>query len=317
MLNPTRRPAVSIPSVCRAALAALLAAAPLLAGPLPRTQVPAEAKWVVHLDVEQFAPSQTCKFLMSGQGGTKSLQALLNHYQTLLGIDPLKDLLGLTLYGSELTGDRGTALICGALNHQAIIRQLSTYPQYATRSYGKLTLHTWMDRTTGRPLWACFQTTRLLILASDENSVLAAVATLNGTRPNLTAAKPPAALPIPAVREGTFFLAATKGYAGAHVDPVKALILRSTDSASLQLAEKAGTVDGQILLKASSPESADQIHQILNGLMVSATLTDSASPLARLASMSEVAQEGQQVSLRVRCPARDAADILAATLVSQ
>ena len=292
----------------------IAAGSSLRAAPLPKSQVSGDAKWVVHLDMEQFAPSQTCKLMMGGKSGSKSFQSILDHYRTLLGVDPLKDISGLTLYGSEITGNRGTALISGALNYRAIIKQLSAYPQYTTKTYGKLTLHTWMDKTSGRPLWACFQSTRLLILASDEGSVMNAVSTIEGSRSNLTNTKT-VAVPMPAVREGTFFTALTKGYAGSNTDPIKAMILRNTEAAAMQLAESHGMVDGTILLKAVSSDSAEQIHQILNGLMVSASLTDSSSPIAKLAGMSEVSQDNNNVSLKIHCPASDAANILAETML--
>ena len=137
------------PSPIRPILLILATAASLQAAPLPKSQIAGDAKWVIHLDMEQFAPSQTCRLLMNSKGGSKSLQSIMTHYQTLLGVDPLKDISGLTLYGTEITGNRGTALISGALNHQAITRQFSSYPQYAVRTYGKRQLQTWTDKGTG------------------------------------------------------------------------------------------------------------------------------------------------------------------------
>lgn len=303
------------PSPIRPILLILATAASLQAAPLPKSQIAGDAKWVIHLDMEQFAPSQTCRLLMNSKGGSKSLQSIMTHYQTLLGVDPLKDISGLTLYGTEITGNRGTALINGALNHQAITLQFSSYPQYAVRTYGKRQLQTWTDKGTGRPLWACFYTTRQLILASDEESVLSAAAILDGSRPNLSNSKT-ASLPMQAVRQGTFFTAISKGYAGSHSDPVKALILKNTEAAVMQLSEKGKMVDGSILLRAVSPDTANQIHQILNGLILSSTLTDSASPLAKLAAMSEVSQNNSDVLLKIQCPANEAADILSATLLT-
>jgi hypothetical protein len=293
----------------------LTAGLSLQASPLPKSQVAGDSKWVIHLDMEQFAPSQTCRLMMNSRNGAKSFQTMLNHYRTLLGVDPLKDISGITLYGREVTGNRGTALISGALNAQAITKQLSTYPQYTINTYGKLKLQTWTDKTTNRPLWACFYTTRLLILGSDESSILNATATLGGTKPNLATGKS-VYLPMQTIREGSFFTAVTRGYAGSDADPIKAMILKNTDAATLQLSENKGIVDGKVLLKAISSDSALQIHQVLNGLMVAANMSDSASPLAKLAGMSDISRNDRNVLLKVHCPAADAADILAATMAT-
>ena len=293
----------------------LAAGLSLQAAPLPRAQVAGDSKWVIHLDMEQFAPSQTCRLLMNGRNGTKSFQTMLNHYRTLLGVDPLKDLTAITLYGREVTGNRGTALISGSLNPKTITQQFSTYPKYATKTYGKLNLQTWMDKSTGRPLWACFYTTRLLILASDESSILDATATLGGAKPNLATGRA-VVLPMQTVRDGAFFTAVTKGYAGSNTDPIKAMILKSTDTATLQLFEKSGIVDGTILLRAISSDAALQIHQVLNGLIVAANLSDSDSPLAKLAGLSEISRDDRTVALRLHCPATEAAGILAAAMLT-
>jgi len=293
----------------------LTAGLSLQASPLPKAQVAGDSKWVIHLDMEQFAPSQTCRLMMNGGKGAKSFQTMLNHYRSLLGVDPLKDISGLTLYGREVTGNRGTALINGALDAQAITRQFSTYPQYTTKTYGKMNLQTWTDKTTNRPLWACFYTTRLLILGSDESSILNATATLGGSKPSLATGKS-VFLPMQTVRDGSFFTAVTKGYAGSDADPLKAMILKNTDAATLQLSENKGIVDGKVQLKAVSSDSALQIHQVLNGLMVAANLSDNTSPLAKLAGMSEISRDDRNILLKVHCPAADAADILAAAMVS-
>lgn len=297
------------------AMIVLAAALGLQAGPLPKSQVAGDAKWVMHLDMEKFAPSRTCRLLMSARNGGNSFKTMLERYRTLLGVDPLKDLSGITLYGQEVTGNRGTALISGTLNARAIIQQLGTYPQYATRTYGKTTLHTWTDKATKRSLWACFHTTRLLILGSDESSILSATATLGGSKPSLATGKS-VVLPVASLQEGAFFTALSKGYAGTEADPINAMILKNTDTATLQLSEKAGTVDGRVTLKAVSSDAALQIHQLFNGLMVAANLSDSASPLAKLAAMSQIKRDDRNVSLKVNCPAADAAEILAAAMAS-
>lgn len=286
----------------------------LMATPLPKSQVSADAKWVLHLDMDQFAPSQTCRLLLNGQGEAKKFQGLLNHYQTLLGVDPLKDLSSMTLYGTETVGNRGVALINGSLNYRTITKQFSTYPQYRTKTSGKLTLQTWTDRATKRPLWASFHTSRRLIMASDERALLLAVATIDGLKPSLSSWKT-AALPIPPPQSGTFFTASTLGYAGASPDPIQAMILKNTEHATMQVSENQGVVDGQVVLQASSPDAAAQIHQVLNGLMLTSSFADHASPFAKLAEASEISQNQKAVVLKLHCPAREAAGILAATML--
>jgi hypothetical protein len=284
------------------------------AAPISKSQIPADSKWVMHLDMNQFATSRTCQLLASGQGDAKRFQTMLSHYRTLLGIDPLKDIASLTLFGNEVTGNRGVALISGSLSAKQITQLFSTYPLYSTKKNGRLTVQTWLDKGSNKPLWASFYNSHQLILASDEFALLNTAWVLDGEKPNLAASKT-ASLPFPAVQPGNFFTAVTKGYSGTN--PTQAMILRGTESANMQLSENSGIVDGAILLNADSPEAAIQIQQILNGLMVSAGFADTESPLAKLAELSTISRSGNTMSLKIHCPAGEAAGLVAATMHSK
>ena len=298
-----------------AALALLLSlSGTLSAAPISKSQVPADSKWVMHLDMNQFAASQTCRLLVAGQGDSKRFQTMLAHYRTLLGIDPLKDIASLTLFGNEVTGNRGVALISGSLNSKQITKQFSTYPQYSTKRNGRLTVQTWLDKGSNKPLWASFYSSRQLILASDEFSLLNSAWVLDGDKPNLTTGKS-TGLAFPAVPPGSLFTAVTKGFSGT--SPTQAMILRNTESASLQLSENSGIVDGVVLLNADSPESAIQIQQILNGLMLSSGFANPDSPLSKLSELSTLSRSGNTMSLKIRCPAGEAAGLISTALQGQ
>ncbi len=295
----------------------MMEAAPVIAGPLPKSQVSSGAKWIIHLDMDQFSPSKTCRILStSKQTDAKNFQVLLNRYRTLLGVDPLKDLTGLTVYGNEMTGSRGVALINGSLNNRSITRQFSTYPQYRTKNSGKLTLHAWQDKSTGRPLWAAFHTSRQLLLASDEPSLLKADTAVSGDSPTLSNGKAPV-LPIPPARKGSFFTAVTRGYAGASPSPVIAQVLKYTELATIQISEQAGLVDGSLIIEAISADAAIFIHQTLKGIMFVSSLSEESTPFANLAKLGTITQDGKDVTLKIHCPASDAAELLAATLLAQ
>lgn len=294
----------------------LLAAATIQAGPLARQRVPGEAKWLLHLDMEQFGPSQTCRILLQDPKGGERLRALLNHYRTLLGADPLKAISHITLYGEETTGNRGVALVSGAINARAVTARLASYPDYSRRKNAGAVIHRWKDPASGAALNACLYETGLLVISSDDASMDSALGTLGGSRPSLASRKTPGlALPPPA--GGSFLVAASAGYAGAAPNPLKAMLLRNTSCAAIQVAESKGILDANITMDAVSTDAAFQIQQVINGLIVSAAFTGESSGLSKLAELSEVSRDDRQVSLRLHCPARDAAGLLASALLSK
>lgn len=285
-----------------------------VAGPLVKAQIPATAKWVMHVDIDRLANSQTCAVLTNNPATGKAFLNAVARYRALLGGDPLHDLRQVTLYGEDVTGNRGVALVAGNLRPDTITRNLSTYPQYRTTPYGSWTLQKWRDRASGMEMNACLYSSRLLVIGSDESGVAGALNVLSGAKANMDKGRGTLALPKP--RDGVFVTAASRGYTGSEQEPLKAMILRNTESAALQIGEKAGKVDADLLLNAVSPEAAQQIEQILNGLILTATLADDSTGLARLAGMSEVSCENRSVGLQLHCPARDAAVALSAAMLS-
>jgi hypothetical protein len=297
-----------------AAAGVALLAMSAAAGPLTKAQIPATAKWVMHVDIDRLAASQTCAVLTNNPASGKAFLNTLARYRALLGVDPLRDLRQVTLYGEDVTGTRGVALISGNLRADTITRSLSAYPQYRSAPWGGWTLHKWRDRASGKEMNACLYSSRLLVIGSDESGVAGALNVLSGAKPNMIKGRSTLVLPQP--RDGVFFTAASRGYTGTEENPLKAMILRNTDSATVQIGETAGKVNAGLLLNAVSPEAALQIEQILNGLILTATLSDDPSGLARLAALSEVSRQDRTVGLHLQCPARQAAAALVSAILS-
>jgi hypothetical protein len=280
-------------------------------GPLPKGQVPATAKWVVHLDMEKFAPSQARAAMMSRNNGSNHLQQYLDHCRQTLGLDPFKDLQHITLFGNQVSGQQGVALISGNLNSRTIVARLHSHPGYQVKQVGKLALHTWRDKGTGTPMQACFYSPRMLLAASDESLLMNAVEVLNGKAESLATAK---SLPVPAETGGTFLIAATRGFSDAPQEPIKALILKNTEYVAIDVGETKGVVDGKMVLKSPNPDAAGQIEQVLNGLVVSASLASNQTGLAKLAEMSEISRNGTTIQMRLKSPAAEAAEVLESLL---
>ena len=283
--------------------------------PVSVKQISAAAKWVVHLDVDRFAVSQTCQTLTSDKKAGRAFQTQLAKYRLLLGVDPLKDLRGITLYGLENTGNRGLALLNGNLDPETTVKRLQAYPQYHSKTIGQTVLHQWRDRGTAAEMTACFYSPRVLLIGSDEGMIAEGADVLSGRRANMVGAKPVLQLPSPT--EGSFLVVATRGYNGSPQEPLKALILRNTEAGTFQVAEKKGMVDATLRLTAVSSDAGFQIEQVLNGLVVASSLSDQAGGLAGLAQLSEIARQDRIVSMHLNCPAREAAAVLAAGRMGQ
>lgn len=291
------------------AVSLMLAVTAALAGPLPKAQIAVSAKWVVHLDLEGLAATKTCAALTNSPASGPAFQSALARYRTLLGVDPLRELRSVTLYGEDVTGSRGAALVSGNLRVDVITRTLNAYPQHRTTPWGAWTVHHWRDAASGTDMCACLYSNHLLVIGSDESAVDGALNVLNGVKQNLAKGKSSLTFPLP--RDGVFFTAVSRGYAGSGQEPLKAMILRNTESVTIQIGEKAGAVDAGLVLTAVSPDAAQQIEQVLNGLIVAANLTNDDSGLAELAALCTVTRQDSTLWMRLNCPASQAAAQLA------
>ena len=294
------------------ALLALATAAAAFGGDVPRDQVSAAARWLVHLDIERLAKTQFSACLSDPAAGNTRFVAGLARYREMLGVDPLKDLYHLALYGCEASGDRGVALLAGRLNQAAIRKRLATHPAYSERPLGARVICQWQDPASRHPLYACFHSARLLVLSSDQALLGDALAVLDARKPSLASGRPLLTLPVEPA--GTFLIGAMRGYSDMPGQPIQALILRNSESGSLLLGENHGAVAAHLGVVAINPEAAEQIKQILNGLVLSAGLSDDATGLARLVGRSQISSNNRTVEMRVQCPAREAAQMLNALL---
>jgi hypothetical protein len=305
----------------RATLCLIVAVLPLLAstaspGPLSKPCVAAGARWVVHLDVERFALSQTCQELTRHATREQAFQSLIGRYRDLLGSDPLHTLFDVTLYGESPDGARPVAILRGTFSETALAQRLSRYPRYGTNTVMGFALHRWEDKAAGTGFHACFPAPRLLALGLDEPSVVAAAQVISGARPSLKAGRT-THLSLPAETSHVFFTAVARNIAGAATRSFPALMLRHAEAATVQIGERKGMIEANLSVAAASPEAVFQIQETLNGLLVSASLAPDDSGLAQLVGMSAVERRGQTLALRLQCPANKAASALANAILSR
>jgi hypothetical protein len=288
--------------------AALLAAGHARATPLPREWVPDTARWVAHVNVETLRASQAGRQIQE----SSALRARLAAHRERLGADPLRDFSGVTLFGDGAAPERWAALVSGNFDATAMQSRWRAHPGYAEKRAGTFTLRHWQDRARGTPLWGCFWTGRLLVLASAEPLLVEALDALAGRRPSLKTGKPRVALP--AASPAALLVGGLEGDCRLTDDPLAANLLATTESATCAVVENAGRMVGSATLNATDADSAGQMAQVLRGLLVSSLLTTDAPALTRLVEGARIAAEGRVLRVGFSCPAGDAAALLDACL---
>lgn len=117
-----------------------------IAGPLVPSRVLPDATWVVHLDIEGMVNSNIGRQLLSGEFGEELRADIEEDFVREMGIDPLRDLRGVTIFGH--TDEETEALILISANNgiDAPLAKLpDLVPNYNAIREGDRVVHTWRD----------------------------------------------------------------------------------------------------------------------------------------------------------------------------
>jgi hypothetical protein len=277
--------------------------ASIRSAPLDRDAVAGDAKWVVHLDLEK---PGVADFLDEVESGIN------NHDVQVKGIesnllaewwDALSGIRGITVYGTK---GKGVVVLEGGPtleDYVSVIGEAATIEQedYQGTSLKRVTvkgLDTALYGAEKHPAW--------LVVSLDKDRVTAAIDVLDK---RASSAK--------AVNSFTNL--------GTEADPVLALgginaeqytnvaqaAIKLVKRANVKAGESEGTASASAKLGTDSQESAQQLQQLLAGVIALARLNVQAAPqLAQVASKVLVTQDGSDVNVKFSADWRQLANNL-------
>lgn len=161
-------------------LFALVAAAPLYAGEIVPSQVPAAAKWVCHADVDAVRDSETGKAIFSRIEQEHGAQLLA--VQRMFSIQPLTDIHGITLFGDN-TPETAVAVIDARFNRSHMEDIVKGADGYIATDYAGYTVHSWVDH--GSRQQAAFVTDNLVVFSKQEDALKAELDLLKANAPGV------------------------------------------------------------------------------------------------------------------------------------
>lgn len=238
------------------------------AGPLPRAEVSAKAKWVLHLDAERFRESKV------GRHYTENLlEQKVAEVQTKIGFDfaPFLDsVTSATVYGTDFAkGAENTAVLLlrgDAVEAKSIEEFLATHSGQGRRAKLK------QIQTAPFPLFklerafAALLTTGTVVIGRTQELVEDACAVITGKQPNV--ATTPRFADLAGTNAGCVLAVAADGFTGEVPWPKDLKIFRQIEGVQLMIREEAAHLELEIALKTRSAEVATQIKTVTEGLLV-------------------------------------------------
>jgi hypothetical protein len=294
--------------------------------PLQKEQVAADAKWVVHLDVDKLRSTAVGDYVINHVLDAK-MGALARQFDFDLD---WKKVRSLTAYGSGYQSEpsfNGVLLINTELDLQkaldAAIEKTSqennnkSTPIEKTQE-GDVTTYSMKDH-----MFVSFRPGKPVIAGKSLDSIQKAGEVLSGTSANLASTK--TFSEFPKVQEPFFFMGAVEAFKlnseladGSHegdaLNP-KAKILKLADGGRVVLGEDSNQLFLDLSLKAKSAEVVTQMQQVIQGMIALASLSQPDNQdLQQLAQSAKVSSAGNIVTLKLGYPADQAVLLLSSNM---
>lgn len=258
-------------------------------------QVPAGTKWLVDVDVRTMTDSETGRFFKENTPASSPHVARMKAFGAMTGIDFAKDVSTITVFGEDVGENGAVAILHGTWDIDKLSALLPLAKNFTAQKYGEHTVMSWEDRT---PRFVCFVSTELAVFAANEERLRLALDTLDGRKPNLMANE--AFADINPVAKKPFVIMQAVGVNTLAKGQQQAAALQNTEALRLMITEAPATknVALDIELTSVSPDAADQMSRMLQGMQAMAQMQGANNPeMFDLANTFKIETKGKKVTL--------------------
>ena len=291
---------------------------PTAAAPLDPARIPADAKWVIHVDYEALSGSELMETFRDKR--PKLANRARRWMQERYGIDPREDLKGLTLFSDTYKSHSGAAILRASYDRAKVESDVLSKPKVKTTKWQDYTLYTWEVRKHGkrrqkekprsdgqstdrnlradnnrRTVTAALLDSETVVFAPSEDRAKSVVeflqdekSSLEGEESRLVASVPDGAI--------IYGAAIDLQSISRHERPFP--ILQQHEYAMWAVGERNGEVFEELTLDARNEETARQMETILEGLVALGKVWSAdMEQLAELYDDVHIRQEGTTVHL--------------------
>ena len=232
------------------------------AASLKTSIIPEDAQWVLHIDIEKFTSTKLFELLMEKEG-VKAFKGKDKMIEKL-GIDPLKDLTGITLFGSGQAEKNAVVSITGNLDKDHLISLVKQAKDNKEIKHGKHTIFQWENNQFGT-----FVNDNMLIIGRAEDMVRNALDVIAGKQKNIKKTKLMSYLE--EVPRGAIIQAVVDDISSV-AGKNKPMILQKTGMAFFMAMEKNESLNLKLKMTTDTAETAKNIGQIINGFTAMARM---------------------------------------------
>jgi len=214
----------------------------------------ADAAWFTHFDMQKFDGSALNKIADS-----RGLAAKCEEIKNYIGLDLIKDITEVTMYGSIEAPKDAAAIIKGRLDPKNLTALAEKQPEYSASQYEGFTIHTWKSGK-GEVKSGCFYNSGTLVMSKSKESIIAALDVLGGKSPNI--AKAGCITSQDAIFQLYMADASSISSKSEHL-----MFLANVKKTLLAIGQKDSDVFSELIMQADTADNAVLLDQMIQGLL--------------------------------------------------
>ncbi len=280
--------------ILAAILLALILAPAIRGTSLQKSFIPADTEWLLHLDMEKYTSTQLNGMIMKEKGTTR-IKKKSEKFARKYKIDLLKDVKGVTIYGKGTEDEKAVVCINGKFDRNYLLNLLKEETSYREIPYGKYIIYNWEED------FGTFASDQLILLSEDEEAIKTSLDVISGKKKNITSS--PLISSINEIPSDAFLMAAVGDISSITKNREKPVVLKKMGKAVFSIMEKQENLALKLNFDVKSVEDAEQIEQIIIGLiaMVNMHQEEKDSKL-RLSKSIKVTTKDKNVQLELIYP---------------
>jgi hypothetical protein len=272
------------------------------AGPLQKKQVSADAKWLVHLDLENLRGTELGKLIAKNISGIANAQTAVKMDFNAI----FQQVSHITAYGDQYEiGPKADGVLLLKMDGEGrkIIEGLLAAQMLADKdeSIKKTQDESSVTYSLKDEVFVAIQSDHLAVVSKSRKRIENAKAVLAGNAANLNAGSAFGAFP--AAPNSFFFLGLAEAFNQKAAMPPQAKILQMADGGRLVLGERTGNLFVELILKGKSREVIEQIKQVVEGMTALVSLSQIDNPeLQQLVRNTKVSAKDNMVQVSIEYP---------------
>ncbi len=264
------------------------------AEPFRHQRVPADAKWVMHLDLQAMVHSDVGRQVLE-QMRQRGLEEKIEAFKSLYGLNPLTDFRSMTLFGTAYEPQNAVAVVQMGTTTGKLKQMVRLARDYQLHHHRDYEIHSWMETRGPHKghrkfcgVWPDDMLDQtLLVIADRKQQVADTLDRLEGRGNDLSDTDSTVLTNRPS--QGCFlFIVADELELATMKDP-RSLMLQNARTVVVELGEAAERVYAIVTLEAPDAERANKLYQFMQGPLAMVQLAGP-GPNGTMPPISKLAQ---------------------------